>query len=103
MHKQGRGAIVCLPQDRRPLITVFVLTYALSWWAVPLGSFIATGPLIAALIVIPFTWGLASLLYGVVWCAVALGLVVLDGWLWGGPTPSSAKGLPAYGGESQVS
>jgi hypothetical protein len=51
----------------------------------------------------PSHLGPSSLLYGVVWGAVALGLVVLDGWLWGGPTPSSAKGLPAYGGESQVS
>jgi hypothetical protein len=44
-----------------PLITFLVLTYALSWWAVPFGGFIPTGPLLAALIVIPHTQGWAGL------------------------------------------
>jgi uncharacterized protein len=46
---------------RHPLITFFVLTYALTWWAVPFGGFIPTGPLLAALIVIPITQGLSGL------------------------------------------
>jgi membrane protease YdiL (CAAX protease family) len=46
---------------RHPLITFFVLTYALTWWAVPFGGFIPTGPLLAALIVIPLTQGLSGL------------------------------------------
>jgi hypothetical protein len=42
-------------------VAFFVLTYALTWWAVPFGSFIASGPLIAALIVLPITQGWAGL------------------------------------------
>jgi uncharacterized protein len=43
-----------------------------------------------------------SLLYGVVWCAVAIGLVVFDRQLWGGPAPAPATVQPAYGSESRV-
>ena len=53
---------------RHPIITFFVLAYAISWvgwplyaagvWPIP---FLASGPLIAALIVIPITQGLAGL------------------------------------------
>jgi hypothetical protein len=59
---------------RHPIITFFVLAYAISWvgwplyaagvWPIP---FLATGPLIAALIVIPITGagrGCASLAHG---------------------------------------
>jgi hypothetical protein len=46
---------------RHPLITFFVLTYAITWVFVPFGSFGAFGPLIAALIVIPLTRGVAGL------------------------------------------
>jgi len=46
---------------RHPLIMFFVLTYALTWWAVPFGAFIASGPLVAALGVIPLTQGWARL------------------------------------------
>jgi hypothetical protein len=38
---------------RHPLITFFVLAYALTWGALPWESFLAAGPLLAALIVIP--------------------------------------------------
>jgi hypothetical protein len=43
-----------------------------------------------------------SLLYGVVWCVVAIGLVIFDRRLWGGPAPAPATVQPAYGGESRV-
>jgi uncharacterized protein len=46
---------------RHPLITFFVLAYAIAWAFVPVGSFGAFGPLVAALIVIPITQGLAGL------------------------------------------
>src|SRR5919202_4102235 len=69
---------------RHPLITFFVLTYALTWWAVPFGSFFATRPLVAALIVIPITQGWAGLRdlgsrvirwrVGWIWYALATGL-----------------------------
>jgi hypothetical protein len=40
---------------RHPLITFFLLTYAIAWGFLPFGSFGAFGPLVAALIVIPIT------------------------------------------------
>jgi uncharacterized protein len=46
---------------RHPIITFFVLAYALTWWPVPFGAFIPAGPLLAALIVIPITQGLSGL------------------------------------------
>ncbi len=44
-----------------PLISFFVLTYAIAWGFLPFGSFGAFGPLVAALIVIPLTQGVAGL------------------------------------------
>jgi hypothetical protein len=46
---------------RHPQITFFVLAYAVAWAFVPLGSFGAFGPLVAALIVIPLTRSRAGL------------------------------------------
>jgi hypothetical protein len=46
---------------RHPIITFFVLSYALAWMLVPFGSFGAYGPLVAALIVIPITQGWTGL------------------------------------------
>src|SRR5215216_8170345 len=46
---------------RHPLITFFVLTYALTWGPLPIGLFFAPGPLLAALIIIPITQGLSGL------------------------------------------
>src|SRR5215211_5217261 len=71
---------------RHPLITFFVLTYALSWGFLPIKAlgFLPAGPLIAALIVIPITQGLSGLKelglrmirwrVGLRWYAVAIGL-----------------------------
>ena len=44
-----------------PIVTFFVLSYALAWMLVPFGSFGAYGPLVAALVVVPITQGVAGL------------------------------------------
>ena len=48
---------------RHPIITFFVLSYAISWAFLPIESvrFLPSGPLIAALIVIPLTQGWSGL------------------------------------------
>jgi hypothetical protein len=46
---------------RHPIVTFFVLSYVLAWMLVPFGSFGAYGPLVAALIVVPITQGVAGL------------------------------------------
>jgi CAAX protease family protein len=46
---------------RHPLITFFVLSYAIAWGLIPFWTFQAGAPFIAALIVIPLTQGLAGL------------------------------------------
>jgi uncharacterized protein len=48
---------------RHPIITFFVLSYAISWAFLPIESvrFLPSGPLIAALIVIPITQGFSGL------------------------------------------
>src|ERR671921_1332834 len=48
---------------RHPIVTFFVLSYAISWGALPFESvrFLPSGPLFAALIVIPLTQGVAGL------------------------------------------
>jgi hypothetical protein len=46
---------------RHPIITFFVLTYAIGWGCIPFWTFMAGSPFIAALIVIPLTQGLAGL------------------------------------------
>ena len=40
---------------RHPIITFFVLTYAIGWGCIPFWTFQAGSPLLAALIVIPIT------------------------------------------------
>jgi CAAX protease family protein len=47
--------------QRHPLISFFVLAYVLAWALVPIGSFGAFGPFIAALIVIPLAQGWSGL------------------------------------------
>jgi membrane protease YdiL (CAAX protease family) len=46
---------------RHPIITFFVLTYAIGWGLIPFWTFQAGSPFIAALIVIPLTRGLSGL------------------------------------------
>jgi hypothetical protein len=46
---------------RYPLTVFFVLAYAVAWAFVPFGSFGAFGPLVAALVVVPLTRGVAGL------------------------------------------
>src|ERR687896_2499592 len=48
---------------RHPIVTFFVLSYAISWAFLPVESvrFLPSGPLFAALIVIPITQGWAGL------------------------------------------
>jgi hypothetical protein len=46
---------------RHPIITFFVLTYAIAWGLIPFWTFQAGAPFIAALIVIPLTQGLSGL------------------------------------------
>jgi len=46
---------------RHPVITFFLLAYALSWAAIPWQSFFAPGVLVAALIVVSLTEGVAGL------------------------------------------
>src|SRR5215213_6879185 len=43
-----------------------------------------------------------SLLYGAVWLAVGIGLVIFDRKAWRGPAPAPARVQPANGGESRV-
>src|SRR5918999_2107390 len=46
---------------RHPIITFFVLTYAIGWGCIPFWTFQAGSPFIAALIMIPITQGLSGL------------------------------------------
>jgi uncharacterized protein len=46
---------------RHPIITFFILTYAIGWGLIPFWTFQAGSPFIAALIVIPLTQGLSGL------------------------------------------
>ena len=46
---------------RHPVLTFFILAYALTWVAVPFGIFNAAGPLLAALITAAVTQGRAGL------------------------------------------
>jgi len=47
--------------QRHPLVTFFVLAFAISWCLLPFGTFLPPGPLVAALVVISATQGVAGL------------------------------------------
>lgn len=46
---------------RHPLVAFFVLAFAFSWWAVPMGEFLPFGPLFAALTVLAVVQGRSGL------------------------------------------
>src|SRR5215210_1951385 len=46
---------------RHPIVTFFVLTYVIAWVTLPFGTFGGYAPLVAALIVIPISQGVAGL------------------------------------------
>jgi membrane protease YdiL (CAAX protease family) len=52
-ERQDRNATgLAASIKRHPLLAFFVIAFALTWWSVPFGTFMAAGPLLAALIVI---------------------------------------------------
>src|SRR4029079_3208483 len=55
-HGRFRTAV-----ERHPLVAVLVLAFALTWFTVPMGSFMAAGPLLASLIVLGMTEGRSGL------------------------------------------
>jgi membrane protease YdiL (CAAX protease family) len=56
-HRSGLSSFV----RRHPLLTFFVISFAVAWAFVPFGSFGAFSPLVAVLIVVPMTEGRAGL------------------------------------------
>jgi hypothetical protein len=91
--------------NQHPIITFFVLAYALAWGLVPFGSFGAFGPLVAALIVIPLTQGWAGLRelgsriirwrVRWYWYAVALGLPLAVHLATAGLNVAAGAGVPS--------
>jgi uncharacterized protein len=59
-HRQPIHGLFALIR-RGPLWTFFVISFAVAWGFIPFGSFGAFGPLVAALIVVPITQGMAGL------------------------------------------
>ncbi len=92
---------------RHPIITFFILSYAISWAFLPIEAvgFLPSGPLFAALIVIPLTRGWAGLKeLGLrmvrwrvrwYWYAVALGLPLAVHLLYVGLNIARGAGVPA--------
>jgi uncharacterized protein len=91
----------------------FVLTYTLTWAFLPFGLFLATGPLIAALIVIPLTQGRAGLRelgsriirwrVRWYWYVVAIGLPLTVLLLTVGLNVALGAGAPSLAGASSLS
>jgi hypothetical protein len=92
---------------RHPIVAFFVLVYALAWGFVPLGSFGAFAPLVAALIVIPLTQGVAGLKelgfrmirwrVGWIWWALAIGLPFAVHLVTAGLNVAAGAGAPSLG------
>ncbi len=87
---------------RHPVITFFLLAYALSWAAIPWQSFFAPGVLVAALVVVGLTEGLAGLRsmgsrlirWRVSWIWYALALAVPLSVIFASIALNSALGAP---------
>ena len=102
MMSQPLGAV-----RRHPIVTFFVLSYAISWGALPIESvrFLPSGPLIAALIAIPVTqgWsGMRELGSRMIrwrvrwyWYAAALGLPLAVHLAYAGFNVAAGAGLPS--------
>jgi membrane protease YdiL (CAAX protease family) len=92
---------------RHPLVAFFVLTYVLTWAAIPFIGFFTAGPFLAALIVIHLTRGLAGLKeLGLrmirwrvrwYWYAVAVGLPLAVHLLNAGLSVAAGAGIPRQG------
>lgn len=99
---------------RHPMVSFFVLAYALSWMFLPFGTFFPPGALIAALVVVSLTQGVAGLKalgsrlirwrVRWVWYAVAIAVPLLVhlvtisfNMALGAPSPASAQFTPWYG------
>jgi membrane protease YdiL (CAAX protease family) len=98
---------------RHPLVAFFTLTYLLTWSLVPVGSFFAPGPLLAAVIVVALTEGrsgfrrLGSRLIrwrvSWVWYAVAVGVPLAVHALTIAANVSLGAGAPSLGQLTPVS
>ena len=92
---------------RHPIVTFFILSYAISWGPLPIESvgFLPSGPLFAALIVIPLTQGVAGLKelgsrmirwrVRWYWYAAALGLPLAVHLAYAGINVAAGAGLPS--------
>src|SRR3712207_106853 len=92
---------------RHPIVTFFVLSYAISWAFLPIESvgFLPSGPLFAALIVIPLTQGVAGLRelgsrmirwrVRWYWYAAALGLPLAVHLAYAGINVAAGAGVPS--------
>jgi hypothetical protein len=90
---------------RHPIVTFFILAYAIAWGFVPFGSFGAFAPLVAALIVIPLTQGLTGLKelglriirwrVGWIWWALAIGVPLGVHLVNAGLNVAAGAGLPS--------
>ena len=92
---------------RHPIVTFFVLAYAISWGFLPIESvrFMPGGPFIAALIVIPLTQGLAGLRelasrmirwrVGWIWYVAAIGVPLAVHLVTAGLNVAAGAGVPS--------